>query len=211
MSKPMFSSSTLRIATGVILLAMSLPAALAQGSESDVARRAVHVCASCHGENGVSPTPLIPNLAGQSAPYVARQLKDFRSQQRSETDSQAYMWGISALLDDATITALADHYAGLAPAPGHPTGTAAQRKLGQQIFEKGIPDRGVRACASCHGGKGEGASAFPRLAGQHAAYLERQLRTFGTRLRPHGVLMKAEVADMKPAELKAVAAYLQSL
>ena len=169
------------------------------------------VCASCHGEGGRSQKAEFPHLAGQSAQYLSAQLKDFRAQQRSEGGTKAYMWGVSALLDDKAIETLSEYYAAQAPAAGHASASPAVLKLGRAIFEKGIPARNVRACASCHGEKAEGAASFPRLAGQHAAYLQRQLQTFGTRLRPHGVLMKAEVAGMKPAEIKAVAAYLQSM
>lgn len=178
---------------------------------TDTARRALHVCASCHGEGGRSKSAAFPNLAGLPAMYTAQQLKDFRSQTRAETDSRAYMWGVSALLDDATIQALADYYAAQTPAAGHGHAQARVLARGKQLFEQGIPGTSVRACASCHGDKAEGVSGFPRLAGQHAAYLERQLQVFGTRLRPHGVLMKAEVSALKPADRKAVALYLQSL
>jgi len=178
---------------------------------SDTARRAVHVCAACHGEGGRSKVGAYPALAGQSAMYTARQLRDFRAQTRSEADSKAYMWGVSALLDDDTIQALADYYAVQAPLPGRATAPRVVLAAGQSIFEAGVPSKGVRACASCHGDKAEGAAGFPRLAGQHADYLMRQLQVFGTALRPHGVLMKAETSQMTPAQMKAVAAYLQSL
>ena len=179
---------------------------------NETARRALHVCATCHGEGGRSASPAFPALAGQPAMYTARQLRDFRAQQRAETDAKAYMWGVSALLDDATIDALAEHYAAQTPLAGrHAKVPAAALSLGRQIFEQGIPKEGIRACASCHGDKAEGAAGFPRLAGQHATYLASQIKLFGTRLRPHGVLMKAETANMTPARTQAVAAYLQSL
>ena len=187
------------------------PAAAQDMQGSETARRALHVCASCHGADGHSKNAQFPHLAGQSAQYTAQQLKDFREQRRGETDNRAYMWGVSALLDDATIEALANHYAAQTPTPGK---TAAKPQLlarGKAIFEAGIPQRKVAACASCHGANAEGAAAFPRLAGQHAAYLERQLDTFSTRLRPHGVLMRNEVAGLRKDERRAVAAYLQSL
>ena len=180
-------------------------------NSSETARRAIHVCAACHGEGGRSPVAAYPALAGQSAMYIIRQLKDFRAQQRSEAGSKAYMWGVSALLDDDTIQSLADYYAAQSPLPGHARAPAAVLRAGQDIFVNGLPAKGVRACASCHGDKAEGAAGFPRLAGQHADYLLAQLKTFGTRLRPHGVLMKNETAGMSATQMKAVAAYLQSM
>ena len=131
--------------------------------------------------------------------------------QRSEADNAAYMWGVSALLDDDTILALANHYAEQTPHPGFTKAKPAVLRAGKDIFENGLPAKGVRACAACHGNRAEGVEGFPRLAGQHAAYIERQLKVFGTRLRPHGVLMKAETANITPKQMKAVAAYLQSM
>jgi cytochrome c553 len=211
---PVAPRLTLSLRRGAALLGL-LGAACAWAQDTPVdnetARRAIHVCASCHGEGGRSVKPAFPALAGQPALYVVHQLSDFRAQQRSESDPQAYMWGVSALLDDATIQALAEYYAAQKPLAGRTHAPAAQLREGQRIFEQGLPAAGVRACAGCHGTKAEGATTFPRLAGQHADYLYRQLKTFGTRLRPHGVLMKNELAGLKPAQMKAVAAYLQSL
>jgi cytochrome c553 len=169
-------------------------------------RRAVHVCAACHGEEGRSANRSIPSLAAQSRQYLIGQLRDFRSQTRSETGTLAYMWGVSALLDDAAINGLADYYAAQSPAAGKP-GNAARVAAGRKIFVEGMPARGVRACASCHSDGGEGVAAFPRLAGQHADYVYAQLKVFGTRLRPHGVVMQAETHSMSSA----VAEYVQSL
>lgn len=198
------------------LLALAGTAVQAQDASLDTVRRAIHVCAACHGAAGQSTTPGIPSLAGQMPQYTIAQLKDFRSQTRAETGSRAYMWGVSALLDDATIAGLADYYAAQTPAKGSTMGpksgpTATTLKMGERLFTQGAPARGIRACASCHGDKGEGQAGFPRLAGQRADYLAAQLKVFGTQLRPHGVVMKAEVKAMTGAEMKAVAAYLQAL
>jgi cytochrome c553 len=185
--------------------------AQAQTSKADLdsVQRAVHVCASCHGENGNSTKPLIPSLAGQMREYTIRQLKDFRSQSRSETDIQAYMWGISALLSDEQIEGFADYYAAQKPAPGKSTNPKLEA-AGKALYDKGLPDKGVLPCKQCHGDNAEGASGFPRLAGQKADYVYKQLQAFRTPLRPHGVVMKNEIAAMTPQQLKAVAAYVQS-
>ncbi len=179
-------------------------------SGQEIVRRAIHVCAACHGDGGRSTTSGIPSLAGQMRQYTIAQLKDFRSQTRVESGSRAYMWGISALLDDATVEGLADYYAGESPPRGS-GGAPSLLRAGARIFDAGIPDRGVRACASCHGSKAEGAAAFPRLAGQRADYVLAQLKSFGTRLRPHGVVMRNETSEMNPTEMRAVAEYVKSL
>lgn len=202
------------LAAGAALLLGSGLAA-AQDAAQDMVRRALHVCAACHGADGVSRQAGIPSLAGQQAQYTVAQLKDFRNQTRAETGSKAYMWGVSALLDDATISGLADYYAGLTPpaaaAHGQSAATRRQLQLGKRLFTEGAPSRGIRACAACHGDQAEGAAGFPRLAGQRADYLAAQLRIFSSRLRPHGIVMQAETRAMTPAEMKAVAAYLQTM
>lgn len=196
---------------GVLIAAFAAPLAQAAGSADDeLVQRAVHVCATCHGDFGRSTDSRFPTLAGQAREYTIRQLKDFRDKSRAETDVQAYMYGVSALLTDGAIEGLADYYSKQEPRPGR-AGSPALMNQGKAIFEKGLPALGVRACASCHGDKAEGQTGFPRLAGQHADYIVRQLKVFKTPLRPHGVIMKNEVRAMNEAQMKAVAAYLQSL
>jgi cytochrome c553 len=190
--------------------ACCLPARAQDTTASETVRRAIHVCAACHGDSGRAADPGVPALAGQTPLYLQQQLKDFRSQARSEANLKAYMWGVSALLDDDTITGLAAYYAALPPRPGHP-GPSTRVAAGRKIYEQGLPLRGVKACADCHGANAEGQAGFPRLAGQHAAYVASQLQVFrSTPLRPHGVLMKSELRGLTAAEMRAVAAYVES-
>lgn len=195
----------------LLAAALATPAAHAAGSaDDDLVQRAVHVCASCHGEGGRSNDARYPSLAGQPREYTIRQLKDFRDKSRAETDIQAYMFGISALLSDSAIEGLGAYYAEQTPRAGR-GGHPALAARGKQIFAQGLPAQGVRACASCHGEKAEGTAGFPRLAGQHADYVVRQLKVFRTPLRPHGVVMKKETSALREEQMRAVAAYLQSL
>ena len=200
---------SLLLATLITAL-VSPVAQAAGGADDELVQRAVHVCATCHGDFGRGIDSRFPALAGQSPQYTIRQLKDFRDKSRAEGQVQAYMYGISALLSDSAIEGLADYYANQEPRPGQ-AGDAALMRQGKAIFDKGVPALGIRACASCHGDKAEGQAGFPRLAGQHADYVARQLKVFKTPLRPHGVIMKNEVRAMTDQQMKAVAAYVQSL
>ncbi len=175
---------------------------------SNSSERVVHVCAACHGEGGNSTVAAFPKLAGQQPLYTVEQLKLFRSQKRAELDTQAYMWGVTALLEDADIQGLADYYTAQKPSPGK-QGNARLVEQGRRIYEQGVPSKSIRACATCHGENGEGAAVFPRLASQHSEYLVAQLKVFRTRLRPYAAVMIAEVKNMSDAEMQAVAAYLQ--
>jgi cytochrome c553 len=201
-----------RVLAGAVLAATAAVAAVAQdvASDQDTVRRALHVCAACHGDNGRTPVAGVPALAGQMPQYLVEQLKDFRSQTRVEAGTRAYMWGVSALLDDATIGGLADYFGAQTPAAGRPAQPALLR-LGRQLFTEGAGAHGVRACAACHGDHAEGQAAFPRLAGQQASYVYAQLKGFAGKLRPHGVVMKVETSQMTDAQMRAVAAYVQSL
>ncbi|WP_217694552.1 c-type cytochrome, partial [Serratia marcescens] len=90
--------------------------------------------------------------------------------------------GMAALLDAGAVKSLADYFSHQ-PATRGATGDATLTARGQEIFERGVPDKGVPACASCHGAEAQGAGTFPRLAGQHKEYLLRQIEVFknGTR------------------------------
>lgn len=66
-------------------------------------------CMACHGPDGKTPImPLYPKLAGQNAPYLVAQLKDFKSQKRKSGQS-ALMWGMAATLSEADMKAIADY------------------------------------------------------------------------------------------------------
>jgi cytochrome c553 len=193
-------------------LTSALVCVIARADDSKIettVQRTTHVCAACHNPSQERTQAAIPTIAGQMPLYISAQLKDFRTQKRAESDTQAYMWGISALLDDAVIDGLAEYFASQTPEPGVP-GDATLVSSGRKIYEQGIPERNVRACAGCHGSNAEGASVFPRLAGQNAEYIYRELKIFSTRLRPHGVLMKNEAAGLSENDMRAVAQYVQS-
>ena len=83
---------------------------------------------------------------------------------------------------------------------------------GKAIFEHGLPAQSVPPCSSCHGADGGGNANFPRLAGQHLDYLEKQLAVFQrTDERPEGSVMKVVAHSLTPDNIKNVAAYLQSM
>ena len=84
------------------------------------------------------------------------------------------MWGIAGNLDAKMIDSIAQYYAVAAARAGRP-GDPALIATGKELFETGVPDRSIPPCASCHGAKAEGVADFPRLAGQHAKYVVRQI------------------------------------
>jgi cytochrome c553 len=168
---------------------------------------AVTVCGTCHGARGNSTYPKYPRLAGQNANYLAAQLKAFRGQTRGDPDAVGYMWGMGAELDDATIDALASYYSKQKPEPG-PRRDAALIARGREIYEHGVESH-VPACSACHAPDGHGLQDFPRLAGQHAQYVLKQLASFQSNMR-NVAIMHGVAQNLRLSEMQAVAAYLDA-
>ena len=175
---------------------------------------AQQVCSNCHGMTGNAVSPNFPNLAGQVEPYVVAQLNSFKSRNRHDPAGFEYMWGLSRSLSDKQIAGLATYYAAQSPRPSARKGTAAQIEAGRRLFESGASegDKQVPPCFGCHGPKGLGQGAFPRLAGQHADYVVKQLTGFArTDDRPDGAMMKVVAHNLTGQNIVDVAAYVQSL
>jgi cytochrome c553 len=169
---------------------------------------AITVCGTCHGPQGNSTQPKFPRLAGQNANYLATQLQAFRSQARGDPDAIGYMWGMAAELDDTSIGALANYYAAQKPAASR-GGDAAAIARGREIYQQGIAAEGVPACSSCHGPDAHGTQDFPRLAGQHAQYVLKQLGSFQSNMRKVAI-MHGVAQNLRLPEMQSVAAFLQS-
>ncbi|MCB1956589.1 MAG: c-type cytochrome [Rhodocyclaceae bacterium] len=164
-------------------------------------------CQNCHGMTGQSSSPNYPKLASQNAQYLQRQLFNFKSGKRQNAEMQAQV----ADLTGAEIEALADYFSGkavIADVAFDP----ALADIGRLLYENGNTANGVTACSACHGPRAHGALFLPRLAGQHASYIERQIKAFidHTREAPD-IVMHTVVAGLTEAEIIAVAQYLSGL
>ena len=195
-----------------VLLAGATTLSSAQTITPDIQKaaeeKAVNLCSTCHGPRGISTSPEFPILAAQRTGYLAAQIDAFRKQTRAEKDAHDFMWGIAGRLDEGIATGIAAYYAAQPPAPGRTDDSALVAK-GKELYDKGLPDRGIPACASCHGANGEGIADFPRLAGQHAKYVAKQL-TYIQKLTRAAPVMHGIVKDLTPSEIQAVATYTQS-
>jgi cytochrome c553 len=169
---------------------------------------AITVCGTCHGPQGNNTQPKFPRLAGQNPNYLAAQLKGFRSQARGDPDAISYMWGMAAELDDDTIAALAAYYTAQKTEPS-PGGDAAAIARGREIYQNGISAEGVPACSSCHGADAHGTQDFPRLAGQHAQYILKQLSSFQSNMRKVAI-MHGVAQNLRVPEMESVAAFLEA-
>lgn len=178
-------------------------------------------CAACHGQTGVSITPMWPNLAGQGEKYLIKQINDIKSNTRPVPT----MTGFVATLTDQDIADISAYYASL---PAALSGAAAKTSdaydlnedgmlaLGQKIYRAGNAALGIPACSACHSpsGKGNAPASYPQVGGQHYDYLVKQLKDFRGNLRTNdgeGRIMRGAVENLKDIELEAVANYMSGL
>jgi cytochrome c553 len=185
------------------------PAAVLSSLEGDSA-----TCAWCHGPNGLgSPFGGVPKLAGQKSGYLRFTLKDYRSGSRPS----GIMGPIAAFLDDAEILKIAAYYEGLDQGPTLVSDVdAALLQLGGALAVVGDLDSSIPACSSCHGEEGRARGnlpGYPALAGQHAPYLEQQLRLWraGIRGGTYNNIMAAAVRNITDEQIVAVALYYSRL
>lgn len=172
---------------------------------------AQQVCSNCHGLDGNSVNPNFPKLAGQQQAYFAAQMQQFKGHNRLDPAGFEYMWGLSRSLTDKQISELAAYFSGQ---QNHADSSVDPQRenAGKEIFEHGVAARSIPPCASCHGAEAAGNGSFPRLSGQHADYLVKQLNVFQrTDERPEGVVMKAIAHEITPGDMENVAAYLATV
>ena len=197
----------------IVFFSLCVASRILQGaepaSEADESARllATQICSICHGSAGNGAQPTLPNLAAQQRPYLLAKIKLLRNKAIGEPKDHVDVLGLT-LIDDATAEALARYFA-RQPPPTPISGDSELIAAGNKIFVHGVADRGIAACAACHGPNAHGIGIFPRLAGQNAEYIQRQLSAIQARLRDAPV-MHGVIKDMTPDEMKAVAAFVQS-
>src|SRR3954452_18137607 len=145
--------------------------AMAEGS-AEAGQTKSTPCVACHGVGGNSANPEWPNLAGQHQQYIVKQLKAFKSGVRqnplmtpqAQPLSEADMEDLGAYFSSQTATGL--------------EADASKVEQGQRLFRSGDPEKGIAACGSCHGpaGRGNPTALYPSIRGQHATYVEAQLK-----------------------------------
>ncbi len=194
---------------------LASPAAQAQNSAS--AGSAVSgeskaaMCIGCHGIVGYQASfpevHKVPMISGQNAKYVEAALQAYKKGDRKHPTMKA----IAGSLSDKDIADLSAYYeqqgqggaAAAEAAPAAATDVAA-------LLTKG-------ACASCHGANFSKPidGSYPKVAGQHADYLYVALKSYQVKDKAtvgrSNAIMAGQVAQFKPAELKALSNYLASL
>ena len=168
-----------------------------------------NLCIACHGIDGNSPLPANPNLSGQHAGYITKQLMQFKNGERDN----AVMKGMVANLTEQDMINLGSYFEqqkqNLLFAKSN-----GENSLGEKIYRAGVATKGLPACASCHGPAGHGIpDLYPRLNSQHAAYTISQLNAFRleTRMNDNAMMMRTIAQKLTDKEMNAVADYIQAL
>lgn len=180
------------------------------------------VCAGCHGADGNSAAGSFPKLAGQHPKYTVKQLMDMKKPVEEGGRVVPEMTSFLSNLSEEDMADIAAYYAEQTMQGG-----AAQEDLvakGESVYRAGNQKTGVASCTGCHGpaGFGNKGAGFPKLAGQHAAYIEKQLKAFRTAANEPGAegarandgeerRMRDVAAQMTDYEIRAVASYIEGL
>ena len=155
----------------------------------------------------------IYNITGWRKPYSSYAHSDdykYDNAPRNEERAWDFMKGVARDLDEPTMKALAEYYSKQPPAAGRVAGDAAAIDRGKTLYTEGDAGKGLIACQMCHGPDAHGQGPIPRLAGQHADYVVVQLKAIQSGQRSVDQ-MQAIIANLDEGDLKAVAAYVQSL
>jgi cytochrome c553 len=178
-------------------------------------------CAACHGPDGNSLAPSFPKIAGLGEKYLYKQLTDIQSKTRDILE----MAGQLDAMSDQDLQDLAAYFASQ---PIQLSGASDQElmlnsgemvsslELGEEVYRAGNAATKVPACTGCHSPRGLGnePAAYPRLSGQYADYIEKQLHAFKKGERANdgeARTMRSIAQHMSEAEIKAVASYIAGL
>lgn len=193
-----------------LLLTLGITGFAHAAGNAEAGQGKVVMCGACHAADGNSAAPNFPKLAGQGERYLLKQLKDIKSGARPIVE----MTGLLDNLSDQDMADIAAFYASQQMSVG-----AADPKLveaGQALFRGGKLDEGMPACIGCHAPDGSGlaAAGYPKLAGQHATYVAKQLTDFreGNRTNDgESMIMRDIAAKLSNKDIEALSSYIQGL
>jgi len=206
--------SALLVTILTVVFAGAGPAQYAIAASSQDVQAKLSYCKDCHGPSaqgyrGYFP---IPRLAGQQPAYLENQLRAFIERRRTNN----IMFNVAHSLSPSMLAALAADFHALNPPP---IGGAPQRlaATGRKIFQDGMPESNIAACAACHGPDATGSGQIPRLAGQLYPYVIKELTNWGKErgqnpARPDISAVMSPVAhSLNKEQIEAVAAYVSTL
>lgn len=204
------------LTTSSVVYAEATPSGTIQGNVAAGKTKSA-TCTACHGSdtNPMTLSPQHPNLRGQHAGYIVRQLQAFKSGQRKNEN----MSPMAAPLSEQDMADLAAYFSSL---PKVIEGAEKNPELiaaGEKLYRGGNKEIGLPACIGCHGPQGNGnpLAKFPQLSGQRSEYTLKQLKDFkaGTRgsdtTQAPNLMMRQIASKMSDSDMKAVSEYIAGL
>ncbi|MDX1634528.1 MAG: c-type cytochrome [Marinobacter sp.] len=194
------------VVLGVSLSATAYGAGDPQAGEANAA-----VCAGCHGQGGAQPVVAeYPKLSGLGETYLHRQLQLIKPQDRPIPS----MMGLLDNMSDQDLQDLAAYFDSQDMIIGKANPELVD--LGEKIYRGGNLASSVPSCAACHSpdGKGNEPAGYPRLSGQSADYVVKQLKAYRSGERdsgPFASVMMDVASGLTDEEIEAVASYVSGL
>lgn len=198
----------------VSLLLLSLPV-LAQGNIAAGKAKST-TCVACHGVDGISMIGINPNLAGQHANYLFKQLNDYKLGTETQGERGRYNASMAAMVMPLTEQDMADLAAYYASLPINVGVTPISSiDVAQSLYRYGDKQRQISACIACHGPRGNGttSSGFPNISGQQPEYAAEQLKAFRSGMRHNDMngMMRSVANKLTDQEIEALAQYVGGL
>lgn len=162
-------------------------------------------CAACHGQRGIAQNRQFPDLAGQSAVTIFKQLHDFKSGSRTNP----LMSPMAAPLTDQQIIDVAAQFASYAKRIVDPSTPQSTDPRVVRLVSRGDPARAIPACNACHGVNAGGPVETPALSHQSAQYLAAQLQAFKSGARRNDIYgrMRTVAGKLSDQEIDALAQF----
>ncbi|MFO1250569.1 MAG: c-type cytochrome [Inhella sp.] len=197
-----------QLLSALAVASVALAALPANAQDAAAGAKKIAMCIGCHGipeyRASFPEVHKVPKISGQNAGYIVAALQAYAKGERKHPTMRGIAGSLSEQ-DMKDIGAFYEQQGKGEPAPA--TVAAAPEAIAAKL----------QACAACHGANFSKTldGNHPKLAGQHADFLYVALRSYqaeGKATWGRGnAIMQGQIKELKPAELKQIAAYLASL
>lgn len=179
--------------------AVILPAAVYAGQTVSEGERLGKPCAGCHATNGYAPGEYIARIGGQNKDYLTKVMKEYGTGKRPGSVEMAI---VAKGYSEAEQAAISEFFAAK-------KWKNTTNNTDKKLVAKGKKIASEKGCNDCHGAKGEGMDAFPRIGGQNKGYMNEAMKRYKA-----GQIESEEMAVIKELsddEILALSEYFASL
>lgn len=193
-----------------LLLTLGISGLAHAAGDAAAGQGKIAMCSACHNPDGNSMLPNFPKLAGQGERYLLKQMQDIKSGARPVVE----MTGMLDAMSDQDLADIAAWYNSQKGTIG--AADPALVKRGEELYQGGKLTDGMPACTGCHSPNGAGIdlAIYPKLNGQHAGYIAKQLTDFreGDRTNDgEAMIMRSIAAKLSNKDIQALSSYIQGL